>query len=716
MKLGELLEAVPARHRAVVANTIGLPRTASASAIAAHLLDEQHLDELAATLSVPARAAATRKLLGDDRPASSYYYYSSSRPSDGDTELERCGLAFAFRSNWQTDYRIPDDLCEPLVGALAAAHGAQLITSDRVMQWFIGTHQLARDAAALWAALHREPVRVKADGDLYQRALPKLRGVLATLDPGGVDAFDHDRRLHAALAFLREEGCVQLRVDVTSNWETRRELVAKGNLERVLSLDPELLCARLLAHAELDTLERAAVALLGRVGARPVSITTFGAAVRELTNDAIGYPSMCDWSSAEVALRALLVPWLAGRADLGIGLGPRPGDWDGEGDGDGDGDGGLPAGEHGCEFVAVREALPFAPLTDRPLGVCQGNFEIVLLRLVTPVERLRLELTCEQMRGQKHVYAITRQSVLAGQRAGEHAGGALGMLASLAGELPQNVERTVGDWLAHAGPPLRLRTAMMLDAGDRQTADLLAAGPLAGLVIERLGESLLAFTASRIADVQRALGAYGHRLEPGIEQISGTWALEGQVPSQAQSAWQPRGRAKGAHDGKLCSTIRGNSGPGSATHAPGGQRREKPAPRQPMLDFGTIDDLDIDGFDGIDRIGHIDHIGHIDPDDLDAPEDFDPHAQLEEAAGDRGREDLDQARSEDLGTVLDVIVDALAEQADLNIVYAGADGLSARTITPIEILGAQLRAYCHLRRDERRFWLPAIQIAERASQ
>jgi hypothetical protein len=134
-----------------------------------------------------------------------------------------------------------------------------------------------------------------------------------------------------------------------------------------------------------------------------------------------------------------------------------------------------------------------------------------------------------------------------------HPEGALGILCQLAGELPQNVERTVAGWVAGHGPPLRVRTAMMLDAGDRATAERLVDGPLAGLVVERIGESLPAFPAARVDDVRHALASTGRELAPSLDQISGSWSEGRRTVSEAESEWQPRASVGDAAGGRLVS-------------------------------------------------------------------------------------------------------------------------------------------------------------------
>ena len=60
---------------------------------------------------------------------------------------------------------------------------------------------------------------------------------------------------------------------------------------------------------------------------------------------------------------------------------------------------------------------------------------------------------------------------------------------------------------------------------------------------------------------------------------------------------------------------------------------------------------------------------------------------------------------------VEVVLDAIERGTDLVIVYAGAQGTTCRQITPYDLEGAVIRAYCHMRGEERSFWLASIQEA-----
>lgn len=651
MMLQGLLDSVSAKHRAAVARHIGLPKGATAAEIAAILLDAQRLEEVVAELSEPARSFAARQVLGEDRPQYGGYYHSSGGGA-GAEELEGWGLAFAFRDSWRTDYVVPGDVLGPLGQALATTHlqGCGAGSADR---WIGAPFQLAHDAAAVWSALHREPARVKTDGEIYQRSWPKLLAALPAVDLDELDEDLHDRRLVAALGFLRESACLRLRLDADSGWETKRELTATGELLELLSYEPDELRTRLLSGADCEPLEMAGLTLLARLGRAAISLASLGRAAREFADEAARYPSILSGTDAQVGARAVAIAWLAGVAEIGVDAGGRP--------------------------CAVRLACVEVEARPGPVAICQGNFELVVLAVPAPADRLRLELTCEAVPGQPHVYTITKRSAVVAERAGVHPEGALSILRELAGELPQNVERTVAGWVDGHGPPLRVRTAMMLDAGDPATADRLAGGPLAGLVVERFGESLLAFPAARLDDVRHALASAGRELAPGLDQISGSWSEGRRAGSEAESEWQPKASGDDAPSGRLVSTLR-QAPPGRPAS---GRRPASAAPARPLkpASGSVADEPELSPLDEI----------------LD-------ESEIDEHGGEFGDEGGDD-------TPLGVILDAIEDETDVRITYAGADGVTRRTITPIEVKGAQVHALCHASADEHRFWIPSILVA-----
>jgi hypothetical protein len=540
--LATLLAAVPDPHRRAVAGALGVPTGTPADSLAAAL--RERLPQVVAGLSREARAAASHTaVLHEDGVLHNYY----GRSEAALLELERQGLAFAFGERYWRRWYVAQELRAPLARALAARH-AEGLAQGRAKRWLAAPLQTAHDAAALWAFMHRAPVRVKADGDVYARFWPKLVAALPPLELFSDNDTLGELRLTLVLWFLRDNGFLRLRVDDRPGvYEIRRELVATGDLAAALAVEPETLRERLLATSG-DAIRRAAQALSETAPGRTVSLAGFGAALRALLEEA-GESVHPSWTDRPLALRGLETAWLAGAVELGADRSGRP--------------------------VAARLAPLMLERPRGPAAVCQGNFELVLLRPPTPAERLAAELAAERVPGQAHVLRITRASVRAGTLARFGSGGLAEALTGLAGELPQNVARSIADWARGVTAPLRLRSALMVDAGDAETAAALAAGPLAGHVVERIGERLLAVRGSELADVERALDAAGVEVEPGLERVSGSWQEPVDRSTPARSAWAPRVPAEQEEaPGALASNISAPATPAPAEADAGDQLQD----------------------------------------------------------------------------------------------------------------------------------------------
>lgn len=609
MTVRELLAASSADHRRAVAAGLGAGDE-NVAALARLLEDEARLEELVAALPAEARAAATMLAF-----ASPVFTGPGHVQRTAALELERRGIAFAFGDRWSRHYVVPSNLSAPLRRVRSAAHARRMPPADAVAERWVGAPaQTVHDAAALWAFLARTPARVKADGELYARAWPKLTGALPPIV--GIDAAGFDTmRVDLALDLLREDGFVRLRVADRPGHEVRRELAAEGDLPVALERDAATLPGRLHTCARRGPIHAVADALGGALEGRAVELGALGEAVRRVIDEA-GLPDRAGQDDVTRALSAVGPLWLAGMLELGV---------DGAG-----------------EPVAARFAPDGLPEAEGPLGICQSTFEVVCLRPPAAAERAMLELVAEAVPDQAHVFRLTRGSARCAERL-LGPGGARAALDRLTGALPQNVDRSLADWVGDVRPPLRMRSAIFLDAGDAATADALAGGPLAGLVTDRLSERLLAVHGRQVADVERALAAAGHELEPGLDRVSGTWLERPDGSAEARARWaagDPYAEEARRPLHKLVSTLGGSEAPST---------NGRLAALSPELES------------------------------------------------------------------LSVIVHALEEESDVEILYAGKRGLTQRRITPLEIEGEALHAWCHLRDDERSFWMASIRSAEVAA-
>jgi Helicase conserved C-terminal domain len=610
-----LLAAAPDAHRRAVACQLGLAPAAAAEEIGAALRDCERMARVVGALTPGARLLAAQAAFLDDGVVQQSW---GGRVGASVVELERHGIAFTFRGPYALEHWVPPELRPVLADALAAPYAGRLASARRGAttgraRWLERPLQLAHDIATLWAYLARSPVRLKADGIVYQRDVPKLFDALPPFELHGPHDVMERPRLNFVLALLRDERLVRVRVDDRPGAGGRRELVAAGDPLALLSAEPERLRSRLVAHVRRQVLGAQAVALAGALEpGTVVTLETFGAALRSICEDTgAGVPETSDLG---LGLGGLHLAWLAGEVVIGLG------------------ENGLP--------TSVRAEPAALPDERRGRIICQANFELVALAPPSPAERLMLALSCEPVPGQAHVFRLTRASVQGAQRSGVLDGGVIAALERVVGELPQNVARSLRDWCVSVHRPLRLRTAMLIDTGDPGTADALLAGALGAHVVERLGPSQLVIAAGNLKAVEAALRQEGHTLEPGIDRLSGRFSEREPVRSEAELHWEPAA-SDDLPRGKQVSTL------------------ELAAPPLTLL----------------------------------SPAGSPRHAQHE-------REDP-----------VDVVLDAIERGTDVFIVYSGAQGMTERQITPYEVEGAAVRAYCYPHGDERSFWLASIREA-----
>jgi Helicase conserved C-terminal domain len=613
----ELLAGAPAAHRRAVAAQLGLAPAASVEEIAAVLCDPEHMAAAVGALTPAARRLAAEAAFLDEGVVQQSW---GGRVAAAVAELERHGIVFTFGGTYNLEHWVPSELRPLLAAALAAPYAGRLAAAGPVAtapaRWLDAPLQLAHDVASLWAYLARSPVRVKADGIVYQRDVPKLLDALPPFELHGPHDVMEGPRLGLVLALLRDERLVRVRVDDRPGAGGRRDLVAAGDPLTLLSAEPGRLRRRIVAHARRSVLGALAGALAGVLEpGTVVTLESFGAALRALCEDAgVGVPETSDFG---LGLGGVHFAWLAGEVVIGLG------------------ENGMPA--------SVRMEPAALPACGRI--VCQPNFELVALAPPRPAERLVLALSCEPVSGQAHVFRLTRASVQGAQRSGVLEGGVIAALERVVGELPQNVARSLSDWCASVHRPLRLRTAMLIDTGDPGIADALLAGGFAAHVVERLGPSQLAIPAENLKAVETALRREGRTLEPGIDRLSGRFSEREPVRTEAELHWEPD-TSDNRPQGRQVSTLQ---------NAPA-----SPAPVSAIL---------------VSPGGSPGNAAHETEDPIDA------------------------------------VLDAIERGTDLFIVYAGAEGITERQITPYEVEGAAVQAYCHSHGEERSFWLASIQEA-----
>jgi hypothetical protein len=525
LRLEPALAALPARHRRIVAETIGADRERP-GAIASVLRDDARLEALVRALPDEARAATTALAFAAVDLWSPPGAARTTRATFD--RLERHGLALCFDCTWSLSYLAPLDLVPSLRRVRARAHAARIEDAPAPARSLAPTEQLPNDAAAVGARIVHGGIRVKADGELSVKARKQLATALPPLPIPlpGLDA--GERRAELALMLLREVGALQVSRDDLPGRSTRRELRVDADLPGLLDrpFDDRVELTRLLRRefADLALIDPLLDALDGRI----VTLSALGEALTDLFAEARKQPATAAGATpAGIGMAAAYMRWLCGGAAIGFDADGRP--------------------------TTVKVGAEPPPQPDGPPCVLQADFELLTLRRPLPHERAAMLLVGEPVPSREHVARVTRERIHSAIRAPrEHdAGAILGNLRALAGTLPQNVERSVADWARQAPPRARLRAAIFVDL-DGELADAL--GPL---VAERLAPHLLAVRAGELAEVDAALRKVGVELEPGLDRVSGPWTDTSGDQDRHDHPWRPSsgGERTAPPAGQLTSRI-----------------------------------------------------------------------------------------------------------------------------------------------------------------
>ena len=322
----------------------------------------------------------------------------------------------------------------------ARAHAARISDAPAPARSLAPAEQILHDTAAVGATIAHGGIQVKADGQLYAKALPKLAAALPPLSAPGIDITED--RAELALALLRELGALRVACDDVPGRNTRRELRLAADL--VMLLDRPFEDRLRLTQALRCAFDDQALIdpLLDALTGRTVALAALGEALIGLFAEARKHLEIAASATpADIGLAAATMRWLCGCAAIGL-----------------DADG-YPA-------TATVGAEP-PPQPDGPPCVAQADFELVALRPLLPHERAALLLLCEPVPGREHVVRLTRERIHSATRAlrERDPGAILGRIRALAGALPQNLERSVADWVRQAPARARLRSAIVVDLG-----------------------------------------------------------------------------------------------------------------------------------------------------------------------------------------------------------------------------------------------------------
>ncbi len=491
--LAPALRALGSEHRQAVARSIGAA-TASAEAIGAVLCDEQALAAIVAGLDTGARRLVTQTAFA---PSNTYSNGRGEIDPDAVRTLERHGLLLSFEQRWGRTVVAPLELEPSLRRIRARAHAALAPDGDpgdaRVVHV---PEQLLHDAALIASVIGRGGIQLKADGDLFARAVPKLAGALAPLAvaTAGLDTV----RMDLALRLLEENGALRVRGLGLPGATSKRELALALDVPSLLAVPFAARVALMDAIGHSPRLGSEIIEmLLDAFAGRTVALGDVGASMRRLCGEAAKEIPEPGGSASDEQLGLWMVTerWLRG-------------------------DVGLTVDAVGTPVLAVMTAVEGEDPAGLPC-VAQSDFELVMMRPVTPGERAAVLSVAEPVAGREHVARVTKERVWDAVR-GATTTDVVGRLRALAGTLPQNVEQTVQGWERQAPRRARLRSAMILAAPDEPTAERLAFA-LGPALRERLSPTLLAVDAGALSAVAKAVRQTGVELDDGVDRVSGTW-------------------------------------------------------------------------------------------------------------------------------------------------------------------------------------------------
>jgi len=322
-----LLERLSASHREAVASRLHLPCESSARQIAEWFESEDRLRAIFDGISDAARELVGTAAFDTGGVALSVRADVLGEWSFGPeaqaaaTELERCGLAFAFVFGGEIAYHIPVDMRARL-RRLVAAHCARESEPVTVQQWLPAERRDLHDIVALWVQLAKTPASLTQEGELHARSVSRLTAALPELelpDPEGTIA---EWRLGLALAQLRDGGYLRLRMTDKRAW--KRDLIPAGDLAGALeAANPfQRFPGRVRSGDFRQDLREedgaiCARALSDALAGRTIGLSGFGQAMLRLQE--ITRLGWRDTPTAEtLALFGLLPGWLRGEVQLGV--------------------------------------------------------------------------------------------------------------------------------------------------------------------------------------------------------------------------------------------------------------------------------------------------------------------------------------------------------------------------------------------------------------
>jgi hypothetical protein len=319
----ELIDRLTATHRELIAFSLDLPRKSSARQIAAAFKQEDRLQEVLGELSDRARELLVRATFNASGVALSLgpfdlnpVYRHQREPMLAARELERRGLVFAFRTEREVFYHVPQDL-QLRVRCVLVARFARTVRSATAQRWLAAPRQDLHDIAALWLEIARVPVPLILDGKIRTNSKPRLLAALPVLDLPDPDGALTQYRLELALAQLRDSGYIRLHEIDRGGYATKAKLVATGHISDALRDDVAFERFSEQEYHRDRSMTLCALALGEALVGRNVGIASFATAFEALLRDS-GNSTYNRSTPTALALSGLLLFWLRGEIQFGL--------------------------------------------------------------------------------------------------------------------------------------------------------------------------------------------------------------------------------------------------------------------------------------------------------------------------------------------------------------------------------------------------------------
>jgi hypothetical protein len=319
----ELLSRLSTTRRELIAFSLDLSRKSSARQIAATFNDESRLREILEELSDHARRLLATAVFNVNGIALCLHSIELGPTFDFERkrqvaarEVERRGLAFAFRTPRRVFYHVPGDLRSSLRRALVKRY-VRTVRPATALRWLATPRQDLNDIAALWMELARAPVPLTIDGNIQKNSKSRLLATLPVLDLPDPDGALTQNRLDFALAQLRDGGYLRFEWVERQHHGPKGRLVAADHIADAFRDDAKFERLPEWGSYQDRRVTARALVLSECLARRSVGIASFAVALETLLSDS-GESTHKMFTPTELVLSGLLPSWLRGELQLGL--------------------------------------------------------------------------------------------------------------------------------------------------------------------------------------------------------------------------------------------------------------------------------------------------------------------------------------------------------------------------------------------------------------